>query len=97
MLLGLNWYGNDYKSPNEGGPIVGQQYLDLVEQHKPTLFWDKKAKEHVFEYNIGREAHEVYYPTQESIQKRLDLAHKYGLGISIWELGQGLDYFYDLL
>jgi hypothetical protein len=39
----------------------------------------------------------MYYPTLDMINERLKFANKYGMGIGIWELGQGLEYFFNII
>ena len=98
ILMGINFYGYDFSSV-EVKPIVGREYLELLATHKPALKWESNSKEHFFEYTSKHEGKtvksQVWYPSQESIRERVELAKKFGVGIAIWELGQGLVYFWD--
>lgn len=96
LLMGLNMYGNDY-TPSGGGPIIGSQYVEILERFKPRFIWDKQSSEHYFEYKGGPGRNRVFFPTLASIKARIDTLDRLGVGVSLWELGQGLDYFYDLL
>lgn len=100
ILLGLNFYGFAYTA--EGGShILGRDFVDRLKKvpKSAKLKWDEGDAEHFIEirFKSGSKPKEtLFYPTLSSIQARIDLAQRLGTGISIWEIGQGLDYFYDL-
>ncbi|CAH4030008.1 chitinase domain-containing protein 1 [Pieris brassicae] len=97
ILIGLNFYGNSYTA-NGGGPIVGTEYIELLKNAKNNqmLTYNNNTAENYIEIRTLQGAKKVFFPTLYSIQKRLDLARELGTGVAVWELGQGLDYFYDL-
>lgn len=96
ILLGLNFYGYDF-TPNGGEAVLGETYLSLLKHVKGRLKLDEKDQENFFEVKTSTGRHFVFYPSLYSIQQRIDLARELGVNLAIWEIGQGLDYFYDLL
>jgi len=104
ILMGLNFYGYDFTIPFGGRPIVGHEIINLLSQYDPKFEWHQYFCEHSFHYSEAltetsksHQKHQVFYPTPYSIKLRVELAQKLGIGLSIWEVGQGLDCFYDLL
>ncbi|KAK1373992.1 GH18 domain-containing protein [Heracleum sosnowskyi] len=100
IFIGINFYGNNFALSGGlgGGPITGREYLSLLEHYRPSLQWEINSAEHYFVYTGDQnDQHVVFYPSLLSIAKRLEEAHAWRAGISIWEIGQGLDYFFDIL
>lgn len=97
ILLGLNFYGFDYTASG-GGHIIQRDYLDLLRSSSGSgakIKWDSEAEEHFIELKDKKKRkHTLFYPTLMSIRNRLLLAEQLGTGISVWEIGQGLDYFF---
>lgn len=102
VLLGLNFYGMVFGTKTSS-PVVGHEFVSaLRDTGAARLRWDPEASEHHLTYEAYAadgiaERRIMYFPSLLSIKMRLDVADRLGLGASIWELGQGLDYFMDLL
>jgi len=106
ILMGFNFYGRHIKDAQAQklDHILGRDYINILkelERNYPdtTFQWHSTAKEHYLIYRDPEttQSSALFYPTLGSIQARIELARKLNVGISIWEVGQGLDYFYDLL
>lgn len=93
VLMGLNFYGMRYRA-GAGEALAREAYIDALKSTRPELEWDAAAGEHVI--RLGT-AESIYFPSLFSVEQRLALARRLGCGIAIWELGQGLAYFADLL
>lgn len=100
-LAGLNFYGYDFMSadgrPTQPLAITSNGFLALLQSCAPTLDYNEEHHEHFFHCKNSEGFHTVYYPTPTSMQARLEVLQEAGVGLSIWELGQGLACFMDLL
>lgn len=94
ILLGIPFYGYQWESGQDPEAILGNRFVEILKRSKPKIQWDESSHEHFIVYEKTKK---VYFPTLKFIYDRLQLAEELGTGISIWEIGQGLDYFFDLL
>ncbi|KAF6257097.1 glycoside hydrolase superfamily [Scenedesmus sp. NREL 46B-D3] len=105
VLMGINFYGVDFVKPDskdskaetERKPIVAREFLAVLERVQPELAWDAESAEHMLEYQEGGQRHTVYFPTPAAVAARVDKATELGVGVGIWDIGQGMDAFLDLL
>jgi chitinase domain-containing protein 1 len=99
-MMGMPFYGQkiDFKVANREA-IINKQYIEILEKQQVQLSWNQKFKECVMQYvdsSTGAPNY-VVYPCLKFIKTRLDLFDEFEVGAFIWEAGQGLEYFYELL
>mmetsp|Transcript_7600 Transcript_7600/g.23398 ORF Transcript_7600/g.23398 Transcript_7600/m.23398 type:complete len:385 (+) Transcript_7600:99-1253(+) len=96
LILGTNFYG--YRWLAKGGgreAVLGTQLVELLERELVEIAYDEQHAEHSF--RLSRSGDVIYFPSLWSVHARVDMARALRCGIGIWELGQGLEYFMDVL
>eukprot|EP00741_Cyanophora_paradoxa_P008827 tig00001376_g8544.t1 len=96
LLTGIPFYGYEYSEAG-AGPVVAHEFLSRVQQHRPEFRWDERASEHAGQFKAAGKPHLLFYPSPRFVRERVELARELGTGLSIWELGQGLECFFDYL
>uniref|UniRef100_A0A0N5AWG3 Chitinase domain-containing protein 1 n=1 Tax=Syphacia muris TaxID=451379 RepID=A0A0N5AWG3_9BILA len=94
LLLGINFYGYQVRN-RKFSPVMSSSFRELLEAKDAVVYWDNYSEELFAHSNIRNEM--MYYPTLDSISKRLEAAKELGVGIAIWEIGQGFEFFTKIL
>ncbi|OZC04821.1 hypothetical protein X798_08186 [Onchocerca flexuosa] len=89
LLMGINFYGYASQQATMKA-VIGKDFIKYITAEPGALLWNSITKEHVVKI---KDNDFCVYPTLASLQIRLDLADHFNIGIGIWELGQGLNYF----
>ena len=95
IIIGVNMFGNEFSRQGHT-PLDAASYLDRLRTLKPVIEWNEQSGEHIIRIDSPTEPRLIVYPSLNSIQVRLSLAESMSVGVGLWEIGQGLDYFYDL-
>jgi chitinase domain-containing protein 1 len=94
ILMGLPFYGYRFSRARAPEAYTASNYLDLLKKEsRSSISWDEHSKDHRLVGSGGS----LWYPSMLSLLYRLQLAEEKGVGIAIWELGQGLDQFVDVI
>lgn len=99
ILLGVNFYGYDYvPDKRQGRAVLGHDVVEVARKYSPVFKWHGESAEHSLEYaDDGQTKHSLFFPTAYSIARRVAAAEELGVGLSIWEIGQGFDSFFEQL
>eukprot|EP01132_Coremiostelium_polycephalum_P007944 gene7944-9774_t len=100
LMIGIPFYGYKGGATMEPSPVVSHDFIDILKKNKNSKFtWNQFSHDHIFLYSEQGSGTKIWlnYPSLLFIDQHIKLAKEYSASISIWELGQGLDYFYDLL
>ena len=99
ILLGIPYYGYAYdgRNNNQEGSVTGKQFMNIFHQKEKNLKinYDKNQEEYHFDTGDGKM---ISFPLNNFLNKRLELTKNLNLGgCGIWEIGNGLEEFLELL
>lgn len=89
IVLGVATYGYDWAAGRPGDDLVWEDAIALAESSGVAPRWDGESASPWFTYTDqqGRR-HEVWYEDAPSLEAKVELARRYGLGgVVIWRVG----------
>jgi hypothetical protein len=97
ILLGLAGYGYDWSYAGCRS-IKAADAPGLAARHGATIRWDSTAQVPYFVYYSSGLRHQVWYENSYSVDFKVDMVNRYGLGgVALWSLGQEDARFWEVI
>ncbi len=97
ILLGLAGYGYDWSYAGCRS-IKAADAPGLAARYGATIRWDSTAQVPYFVYYSSGVRHEVWYENSYSVDFKVDMVNRYGLGgVALWSLGQEDTRFWEVI
>jgi hypothetical protein len=97
IVVGLPLFGFDF-TPQGRRHVFGDDIHMLCRTQKVRIVWIKALREHGIFFSDGKQQHAMYYPTPFFLKDRFDTCvQKKFAGFGLWEIAQGMPYFFDVL
>lgn len=99
ILLGLAGYGYDWGDNGSTSGVSAVEAAAKAARYGATIEWDSVAHVPHFSYWTGSGArHEVWYENSYSVDFKIVLANRYGVGgVALWALGQEDGRFWQVI
>lgn len=99
ILLGLAGYGYEWPARDSSGVVYARDAASLAASGNAPVLWDDGAQESHFRYtDKAGTTHTVWFENGHSVQSKLDVVRRYGLGgVALWRLGQEDGYLWAVL
>lgn len=98
FMVGLPFFGMDFGGSSQPTYVEGLKFVQTLNESKVTPKLLKQYEETAYFYSRNSRSHQMFYPSLQDLDARMKLIDKENVaGFGIWELAQGLPYFFDLL
>ena len=98
VIVGIPFYGYDWPEKGPATSLTHKKAAALIERIKPEIQWHEKWATPYFTYIEDGVKHEVWFEDVRSVQAKLDVCKKLGVGgVAVWRLGDEDPKFWEAI
>jgi spore germination protein len=98
IIVGIPFYGYDWPEKGPATSLTHKKARALIERVKPDIQWHEQWATPYFTYTENGVKHEAWFEDVRSVQAKLDVCRKLGVGgVAVWRLGDEDPRFWEAI